>query len=172
VATAALRRARASPAPSVFPPGQFNASQNKKREPARTTIVFRNLPSTLTRAKLTDFLDQSGFARLYSFVYLPMDFRTMAAFGYAIVNFHRHEDAELALQQLDGVQLATNAIITEWSATQQGQTALVQRYRDSPVMHPSMPHEYRPILLCNGSPVPFPAPTKALQPPRKFLERS
>jgi len=58
-----------------------------------------------------------------------------------------------------------------WGEAHQGLSAHIERYRNSPLMHESVPDEYRPILLCGGRRVPFPAPTKRIKPPRKGSER-
>mmetsp|Transcript_77473 Transcript_77473/g.250693 ORF Transcript_77473/g.250693 Transcript_77473/m.250693 type:complete len:101 (+) Transcript_77473:106-408(+) len=53
-----------------------------------------------------------------------------------------------------------------WSEPSRSIEEHVDRYRNSPVMHPSMPDEYKPVLFAGGKRQPFPAPTKAIRPPR------
>jgi RNA recognition motif-containing protein len=141
----------------------------------RTTILLKNLHSSLTRSALLNLLDSAGFSCKYDFVYLPFKLvpnaEVQSIFGYAIVNFCSAADASAAMECLRGVQIESQEVITEWSESQQGHEVLVQRYRDSPVMHESMPEEYQPILLLNGARVEFPAPTRPLQPSRKFAEK-
>jgi len=42
----------------------------------------------------------------------------------------------------------------------------IDRYRNSPVMHPSIPDEYKPLIFAAGVRVPFPPPTRPIRPPR------
>lgn len=59
------------------------------------------------------------------------------------------------------------------SGPHQGREAHVERYRNSPVMHPSVPEPYKPIILQGGERIPFPAPTKMPKAPRnRKLQRS
>merc|ERR1711977_264384 len=61
---------------------------------SRTTVMMRNIPNTLTRDMLLDIINTEGFVGCYDFVYLPMDFKSMAALGYSFINFMDSEDAE------------------------------------------------------------------------------
>ena len=134
----------------------------------KTTVVLRNLPADLCRSEFVQMLDEAGFAKRYDFVYLPTNFRNMTVFGYAIINFCDTEDAEAALEHFRGMHFGGQDVITEWSKSQQGYDDLVCRYRDSPVMHSSVPDKHKPIILAEGCAQPFPPPTQPLQPPRKF----
>lgn len=56
--------------------GQHPAKPEKKMENVpRTTVMLRNLPSEYTSSMLLDLLNSEGFNVLYTFVYLPIDFR-------------------------------------------------------------------------------------------------
>ncbi len=55
---------------------------------------------------------------------------------------------------------------TTWAHPHQGLRENVQRYRNSPVMHESMPEAFKPLLLVNGREVPFPPPTRPIKPPK------
>lgn len=151
------------------PPGNFAMSPVEVQKNAdRTTVVLRNLPSHLSRAQLVKLLDDAGFAKRYDFLYLPTNFRNMTVFGYAVVNFTDPAGAQAALECFRGKMVDGQAMITEWSKSQQGYTDLVQRYRDSPVMHTSVPDKHKPIILSQGILQAFPPPTEPLQLPRKF----
>jgi len=52
-----------------------------------TTLMLRNIPNIYTRTQLAQELDSLGFARLYDFLYLPIDKWTQWNVGYAFVNF-------------------------------------------------------------------------------------
>jgi hypothetical protein len=157
-------RSRMAPPPGNFAPTPVEVQ--KKQE--RTTVVLRNLPSHLSRSELVKLLDDAGFNEKYDFVYLPTNFRNMTVFGYAIVNFSAPADAEAALEHFRGTDVDGQAMITEWSKSQQGYDDLVCRYRDSPVMHTSVPDKHKPIILAKGRVQTFPPPTEPLQLPRKF----
>jgi hypothetical protein len=151
------------------PPGNFSLSPVEVQKTAeRTTVVLRNLPSHLSRYELVTLLDEAGFREKYDFVYLPTNFRNMTVFGYAIVNFNDPASAQAALEQFRGKMVDGQSMITEWSKSQQGYDDLVCRYRDSPVMHSSVPEKHKPIILASGRMQPFPPPTEPLQLPRKF----
>jgi hypothetical protein len=53
-----------------------------------------------------------------------------------------------------------------WSQACQGKQAHVERYRDSPVMHPSVPDEFKPAVFENGQREVFPDPIKVPKAPR------
>lgn len=136
----------------------------------RTTLMFRNLPNNYTRAGLLEMLDAEGFNKVYSFVYLPTDFKNFAGFGYAFVNFATHEAAVRAKRHFQGYcnwSVPSQKVCeVVWSGPVQGLSAHTERYRNSPVMHDSVPDEYKPVVFVNGTRVKFPAPTKKIRPPR------
>jgi len=125
----------------------------------RTTLVLRKLPKNYTRTSLLEMLDAAGLQGLYDFAYLPMDFKKGKVFGHAIVNFATNDSAEKANSYFAGA-----GVNIEWCDSHQGLEDLIQRYRDSPIMHPSMPEITKPIMFCNGLVAPFPSPTKEVEP--------
>lgn len=136
----------------------------------RTTLMLRNLPNNYTRTAVLEMLDSEGFAGTYCFVYVPTDFKNFAAFGYAFVGFCNHVDAARAKRQCQGfarwrVQSQKTCDVA-WSGPVQGLDQHTERYRNSPVMHPGVPDEYKPAVFVNGLRVPFPSPTKRIRPPR------
>lgn len=136
----------------------------------RTTLMFRNLPNNYNRSTLLHMLDSEGFKATYNLVYLPTDFRNFAGFGYAFVNFVTHEDAKRAKTSFQGFARwrvpSRKTCDVVWSGPVQGLMAHTERYRNSPVMHDSVPDEYKPAVFVDGVRVPFPAPTKRIRPPR------
>jgi len=137
----------------------------------RTTLMLRNLPLDLSRDVLLGHLDDAGFAGAYNFVYLPVDFTRRRGLGYALVSACTPEVAEVMLLRLDGHRLSgegggDDAWKASWSEPCRSVTEHVQRYRNSPVMHPNMPDEYKPAIFLDGKRVAFPPPTRPIRPPR------
>jgi hypothetical protein len=142
--------------------------------PHSTTVLLRNVPTDYTRDGLLDMLESAGFVATSNFVYMPLDFRRGKGLGYALVGFERQPEAQ---QLLDGLQGRHFPDVRQgsdqgppceasWSEPQHSLAEHVERYRNSPVMHPSMPDEYKPVLFMDGRRVDFPAPTKPIRAPR------
>lgn len=142
-------------------------------KPGFTTIMLRNIPNNYSRAMLLELLDESGYAGTYDFIYLPIDFVKQAGLGYAFVNFTQHEYAKRSFASFDGFRqwLLPSEKVCEvvWSQPHQGLDAHLERFRNSPVMHPSVHDEWRPLLFVNGERVQFPLPTKRIPPPKTRL---
>jgi len=136
----------------------------------RTTLMLRNLPSSFTQFRLLDVLDATGFCGKYDFVYLPVDFQSGAGLGYAFVNMCSAVDAQRAMLNLSGFSSWGDAACRKvlevcWSDPHQGLEMLIDRYRNSRVMHRSVPEQYKPLLFDNGNKIPFPTPTKRVRSP-------
>jgi len=114
-------------------------------------------------------------AGCYDFVYLPQAFRkrknNWASFGYAFVNFSRYQDAQVAMDRLIGFnkwQVASDKVLNVvWSTDCHGLCALVERYRNNPVMHHEVHDDCKPIILWRGVRIPFPPPTASIQAPKR-----
>lgn len=137
---------------------------------AETTVMLRNIPNRYTQSMLTALLDEHNFKPNYDFVYLPMDFRNGVNLGYAFVNLLSHEEALRFMETFQGFSrwFFDSAKVCEvsWAHPHQGLHEHVERYRNSPVMHPTMPEEYKPMVFKDGERVPFPPPTKAIRAPK------
>merc|ERR1712217_475092 len=107
---------------------------------------------------------------LYDFIYLPTNFRTWTSFGYAFVNFRSQDDAQFSLTFFQGFTAwgcPTGKLCeASWSDMHQGLFSHIQRYRNSPVMHETVPDSYKPAVYMGGVRVAFPPPTKILKVPR------
>jgi len=184
--SAALASSAAAPAaPAAWEPAAPAPAKLSARGPSmaseadarrqRTTLMLRNVPNQYTRALLQDTIDAVGFAGRYDFVYLPIDFQTRAGLGYAFLNFVEPADAVRFRKVFHGFSNwrvpCAKVCNVGWGEAHQGLSAHIERYRNSPLMHESVPDMYRPILLSQGSRVPFPVPTKRIKPPRKGSER-
>ncbi|CAJ1396580.1 unnamed protein product [Effrenium voratum] len=135
-----------------------------------TTVMLRNLPNNYTRAMLLAMLDNEGFEGKYNFLYLPIDFQSRACLGYAFVNLVDPSFVPNFWEKFSGyskwVLPSKKVCGVSWSGPHQGLEAHVERYRNSPVMHESVPDEYKPVILQHGLRVAFPEPSKAPRPPR------
>eukprot|EP00931_Biecheleriopsis_adriatica_P031456 TRINITY_DN18447_c0_g1_i1.p1 TRINITY_DN18447_c0_g1~~TRINITY_DN18447_c0_g1_i1.p1 ORF type:complete len:364 (-),score=67.56 TRINITY_DN18447_c0_g1_i1:47-1138(-) len=141
-----------------------------------TTVMIRNLPLNYTRAMLLDLLDSEGFAGKYNFVYLPIDFQSSASLGYAFINLVEHSIVASFWATFSGWSnwvLPTRKVCqVSWSRPYQGLEAHLERYRNSPVMHESVPDEYKPVVFENGVRVPYPMPStkKTRQPQLRYRQ--
>jgi len=168
---------RSGPAMPQFqraaPAGSRSHSSNEASTPSPedfTTLMLRNLPNTYTRDMLVDLLDSEGFAGMFNFVYLPIDFKTHAGLGYAFVDCNSTQETDRMRRHFEGFTgwavRSEKICSVSWShPEQQGFKAHVERYRNSPVMHDSVPEEWKPALYSGGLRVPFPPPTRKLRNP-------
>mmetsp|Transcript_22066 Transcript_22066/g.63132 ORF Transcript_22066/g.63132 Transcript_22066/m.63132 type:complete len:245 (-) Transcript_22066:178-912(-) len=157
---------------TVVGPRKESPAQNDEM---RTTVMMRNLPNNFSRDDLLHLIDSRGFSGRYDFIYCPIDFRTHASLGYAFINCVSPQDAVAFRAAFDGFSLWGTPISkvcnVVWSAPHQGLECHIARYRNSPLMHESVPEAYRPVLFAEGARVEFPAPTKRIKPPRQGTER-
>jgi len=135
--------------------------------------MLRNLPSEFTRAHLIELLEDEGFEGSYDLVYVPMNFSVKCCLGYGFVNLRTSSEARRCWQAFNGFCIwdTTTACEVAWSDPHQGTAALIERYRNSPVMHESVPEEWRPALFVDGVQVPFPAPTETVKAPKQKVAR-
>jgi hypothetical protein len=135
-----------------------------------TSLMLRNIPLDLTREMFLKMLDAEGFAGKYDLIYLPTDFKTSANLGYAFVNLTSNSDAVRMQEKFEGFcrwsTRSAKKCEALWSSTQ-GLAAYINRYRNSPVMHDSVPEEVKPLLFKQGVRVAFPAPTRKLKAPQR-----
>lgn len=140
-----------------------------------TTIMLRNLPIGFTRHALLDLLDSQGFAGRYDFAYQPVNFDTLAGLSHAFVNMVSPMGAEQIREYFDGFSAwdvpSDNVCRVVWNDKQQGLGALVERYRNSPVMHDSVPDECKPVIILGGRRKQFPLPTQKIKAPRIFKNK-
>merc|ERR1712084_41960 len=139
-------------------------------EEHKRTVVMRNIPNQYTRDMLLTLINQHGFAGSYSLVYLPMDFATGMAVGYAFINFIEHDDAvrfQDAFQGFKDWAFRGSCKVCEiaWRDGEDDLAEQVARFRNCPMMHPSVPDDFRPALFMAGQRVAFPAPTQSIRKP-------
>lgn len=139
-----------------------------------TTRMVKNLPNDYRRQDVLDMLDFLDVK--YDFIYLPMDWGRRANLGYAFVNLISPQEAVRIESVITG--------FSEWRTSsekkcevvwgkedQQSLRANVERFRNSPVMHPDVPEEFKPLIFTLGRRSAFPAPTKRIRPPREFQRK-
>jgi len=141
-----------------------------------TTVMLKNIPVQYTSGSFKELLDKQGFKTSYNFVYVAMSFRSGLAFGYAVVNLVDQAavqdfKAHFAGFTSWGVRTSRVGEVAEW-ANSQDLVELVDRYRNSPVMHPAVPQDWKPLLLVDGQPVTFPSPTKSIKAPNLKVRAS
>lgn len=157
-------------------PAWTQAPAEPQEPQEHTTVMMRNVPRCYTRDMLERLINNHGFGDKVDFLFLPRDFATGDNQGYAYVNF---------VDMLDGARFQdTFHGFSRWwfswcnevcevgrSQFEQGLQENIRRYRNSPVMHESVPDGFRPVIFANGVRQPFPPPTKKLRPPRTKRQR-
>jgi len=150
--------------------GDFVESRKIPGAPVRLSVMMRNLPNVYSKAMLLELLDVEGFNGCVDFLYLPIDFHTGMGVGYAFLNFTSGRVAEAFYQHFTGynqwISPSNKVCEVTWSATLHGLDAHIEKYRNSPVMHKSVPDEYKPALFRGMKQTPFPPPTKTIRAPR------
>lgn len=153
--------------PVAGPPGVWQAGRSSP-EDSYTAVIFRHLPKHFSQALLIELLRREGFAQVVDFLYVPSDFKKGVCLSYAIVNFATNSDASAAMAHFQDFQVEDRELALEWSSSHQGKPALIEKYRNSAVMHPSVPAMYKPVVFVSGNQVPFPSPTESITPPPMF----
>merc|ERR1712185_366356 len=167
-----------SRAPSDADHEELGDNSKARENPAaaeRTSVMMRNLPNNFTRQMLLELLETEGFTGCFDFVYLPIDFHSGSGLGYAFLNLATPDAAEAFRAHFTGFnkwRMASDKICqVTWSDSIQGLQAHIDRYRNSPVMHESVPEDHRPLLFSGLEQVVFPAPTKKIRAPRRWHRR-
>lgn len=135
---------------------------------SHTTLMVRNLPADLPQQEFVRRFVERGYSGLFDFVYMPMNLRKPGNFGYAFINFTSNAVAMEVMMQTPHrpEHDQSEGWMSAWS-TCQGLLANIERYRNSPLMHDTVPVECRPALYNQiGDHVQFPQPTKVISKPR------
>jgi len=160
-----------SPLSDFMPQTMSSNAYNSATFAGPTSMMMRNIPNNYTRAKVLDLLDKEGFGGTFDFFYLPIDLKKKFGLGYAFINFVDHGIAAAFRQHFDGFSnwVATSGKVCQvtFSDRIQGLEAHVERYRNSAIMHPSVPEEFKPMIFQNGTPMPFSPPTKPVPAPQE-----
>jgi len=114
-------------------------------------------------------LDSEGFQGVYDFVHVPVKFGDFSNVGYALLNLTNPDSARRVMECLSG---KSGPIVANWNSPGQGLQSQIERYRNSAVMHESVPEVYRPGFFVGGIVSVFPEPTVAIRAPRIRANRS
>lgn len=130
----------------------------------RTTVMVRNIPNKLEFDDFKRFVDQTN-RDTYEFLYLRFDFCNRCNVGYAFISFTKPEHVKLFVQSRTGMKWSqynynSEKVIEIRFARIQGCENLIQKFRNSPVMHQES--AFRPKLYYAsgdliGKEKPFPA---------------
>lgn len=131
-------------------------------------MVLRNIPVHFSRSDLLELLAAHDCLMDARFLYLPLESATGSAFGYAFIAFANEDVAERFRSLLDDMEMSPGHVLrVNWNSSDVNADELVARFRNSRLMHPSVPDAIRPIVLLNGIRTEFPAATKKLGVPRQ-----
>jgi len=133
------------------------------------TLMLRNIPNKYTRDMILEEIHEAGFALDVDFLYMPIDLRFQHGVGYCFVNLASAEAAQRFRQRFHHAssKLINSGKVFEVSTGKvQGLAANIEAYRNSAVM--TMKSKFHPVLLKNGEPIPFPAPTMTKEELRKL----
>lgn len=113
------------------------------------TVMMQNMPNQVTQKMLLAELDESGFAKVYDFVYLPICADTKANRGYAFINFVHPGLALMFRMHFDGqrkfANCHTDKALSVAPATLQGYDANYEHFSGTRVKHRE--HAARPLFL-------------------------
>jgi len=164
------------PAPSATSPQHKKTDADVSKGDGRTTVMVKNLPNAMTRDTFMELVDRLGFSGKYDFLYLPIDFECSANLGYAFINLTTPAVAVKFWKVFDGFSKwdgpSRKVCKIVWNEALQGVQEHIERFRNSPLMHPDVPDICRPLLLKKGVRVEFPAATKTLRAPRLRKQKS
>jgi len=138
-------------------------------EAGTTTFMIRSLPRHMTRTTLEQLLDSAGFSTQYDFIYLPANLKKKENYGYGFVNLVSPGAATRFVKYFSGYSWPDprqEPMGVHESEALQGLDSLIERYRNSPLMHSSVSEDVRPAIYEKGVKVPFPSPTVDLRAPR------
>jgi len=145
---------------------RMGLQQMERHHDENTTVILQNLPGALLREDLINEMDAKGFAGLYNFVYIPIDFQTRISKGYAFVNLVSTEEVQRFMLAFNGFRdwpvPSTKICSVDLSRTQ-GIERNIRLYQNSAIMGDEVPERFRPALFDGAVRVAFPEPARELQ---------
>eukprot|EP00928_Gymnodinium_smaydae_P011835 TRINITY_DN14329_c1_g1_i1.p1 TRINITY_DN14329_c1_g1~~TRINITY_DN14329_c1_g1_i1.p1 ORF type:complete len:385 (+),score=31.27 TRINITY_DN14329_c1_g1_i1:34-1188(+) len=149
-----------APATVLIRPNQDEAHAAE----SRTTVMLMNVPCGYTSSRLILTIDSEGFAGMYDFLYVPVNFGARSTLQYAFVNLVNPLIAQRFITAFDGFSrwstTSKNVCHTGWAKKHQGLNANIDYYRNTTVMARSVPLEFKPRIFHNGTEIPFPLPLR------------
>lgn len=136
------------------------------RASGSTLVMLRNIPNDYSRSMVQELLDSEGFSGKLDFLYVPFDFKTGACKGYALVNLVDASTVKQFRNKFEGFCSWNTPSEVTSGPPYQGLGDIIERYRNSPLMHSSVADEFKPVLFNGGRRVPFPPPTRCVRAPR------
>lgn len=139
----------------------------------KTSVILKNIIGGCDRQTVLSVLSEQGFLEAVNFLYVPMAFdrAKVSSFGYAFISFtsplvaNRFRTCFTGFRSWGVLGETAEGCHVEWCGIQ-GLAAHINRYRNSPMMHETVPDEYKPMLLSGGVRLPFPHPTEVIKAPR------
>jgi len=147
-------------------------------EHERTSVMLRCIPKEYTRDDILDVIAHHGFINDINFMYLPANFKRPKDAGngnYCFLNFRFPEDAAEFKSVFTGLVLSDASpeekCGVEWRNPIQGFASHFDRYQNSfRTRDPNLSY-FRPTLMRNGVPVPFPEPWEKVNECQKFQKK-
>jgi hypothetical protein len=131
----------------------------------KTTVMLRNIPNNYNRDSFVELLDSQGFSGLYDFIYVPLDFKSRVAIGYAFLNFTSHVAALRAFDVFHGFSTwrgkSRKVCEVTWSETHQGLEANIEVVQSSKMNRRRVPEVCKPFIIKNGQRMMLPPPSTA-----------
>jgi hypothetical protein len=111
------------------------------RSEGEETLFLQNIPMTVEKEAMMQWIDSAGYKDKYDFFYLPRCFTTRRCKGYAFVNFVDKATARRFTRELDGFVFSANARFKVTRSLTQGleeNTAMWAQTRLFRVQDPAM----------------------------------
>ena len=93
----------------------------------RTTLVVMNIPTKMTQERLKELVSGDDFSDKFDFLYLPIDWKTGGALGYAFINLKEAADVLPFYERFHGFLLPHSNSTKIWQvryARMQGRAEL------------------------------------------------
>lgn len=141
------------------------------------SVVMKNIPEHCTRDDVAEELKFEGFGAKFYFVYVRFDFNTKKHCGWAHVGVNDMETAEQIRHCFNGHRFRGHQPESTDPRPQaqlkvevsKSQDDLVEKYRNSNLMHRAVPNRWKPAMYQCGKRVSFPNPNRQLDMPKELL---
>lgn len=147
--------------PVPTPPGQAAGCDGF------ASLILRNIANS-DRDNILQYFAAAGVLPLVNFFYLPVKISKSHVLGYAVVNCTSQaatSQFEAFINQFAAAGLGMPKITAERSGIYGCLGDMIERWRNSSLMHPGVPDMFKPVLLRDGVRIAFPDPTVTLPPP-------